>query len=328
MYDFIARNSTELSVQQGETLEVTTPATSRQMGCARAPSGLSVLPVGQVIESSKRWWKCRNSFNQVGFVPFNILQPTSHVESPVSSRPPSVRPAHMTCCAQAWTLLSVNSRLLSDPPHPIPSSCRLPSRRPSRRLSPPSHPALRFCTPQTPRSVRAAYHLTASTDQLRTTRKTKVPACWACVCLGVTGRESKDTQVSKVCPDWRAFSLQKKQKMLYAWGNPFLFMRLLSCVYCQLSSFLMVCSSRVFFQWLTCYLLFAAMLVNDELLHRLTNGKANLNKPLFIQRSSETAIPLDFDSSPEEVADWLRGKGFSDPWVQFFFLSVRVNEEK
>lgn len=55
------------------------------------------------------------------------------------------------------------------------------------------------------------------------------------------------------------------------------------------------------------------MLVNDELLHRLTNGKANLNKPLFIQRSSETAIPLDFDSSPEEVADWLRGKGFSEP---------------
>lgn len=319
MYDFIARNSTELSVQQGETLEVTTPATSHQMRCARTPSGLSVLPVNQVIESSKRWWKCRNYFNQVGFVPFNILQATTHVESPVSSRPPSVRPAHMTCCAQAWTLLSVNSRFLSDPPNlpppAVPSSCRLPPRRPSRRLSPPSHPALRFYTPQTPRSARAAYHLTASTYQLQTTRKTKVPTCWACVCLGVTGRESKAAQVSKVCPDSQAFSLQKKKKkkMLYVWGKPFLFMLLLSCVYCQLSSFLMLCSSRVFFQWLTYYLLFAAMLVNDELLHRLTNGKANLNKPLFIQRSSETAIPLDFDSSPEEVADWLRGKGFSEP---------------
>lgn len=310
MYDFIARNSTELSVQQGETLEVTTPTTSHQMGCARAPSGLSVLPVNQVIESSKRWWKCRNYFNQVGFVPFNILQPTTHVESPVSSRPPSVRPAHMTC-ARAWTLLSVNLRFLSHPPPPIPSSCRLRPHRPSRRLSPPSHPALRFYTPQTPRSVRAAYHLTASTYQLQTTRKTKVPTCWACVCLGVTVCESKATQVSRVCPDWQAFSLQKNA----VWGKPFLFMLLLSCVYCQLSSFLMVCSSRVFFQWLTYYLLFAAMLVNDELLHRLTNGKANLNKPLFIQRSSETAIPLDFDSSPEEVADWLRGKGFSEPWV-------------
>lgn len=55
------------------------------------------------------------------------------------------------------------------------------------------------------------------------------------------------------------------------------------------------------------------MLVNDELLHRLTNGKANLNKPLVIQRSSETSIPLDYDSSPEEVGEWLRGKGFSEP---------------
>ncbi|KAI3359292.1 hypothetical protein L3Q82_002801 [Scortum barcoo] len=50
-YDFVARNSSELSVLQGETLEV--------------------------IESSKRWWKCRNRFDQIGFVPFNILEPLS-----------------------------------------------------------------------------------------------------------------------------------------------------------------------------------------------------------------------------------------------------------
>ncbi|KAM6966989.1 epidermal growth factor receptor kinase substrate 8-like protein 1a [Tautogolabrus adspersus] len=50
-YDFVARNSSELSVLQGETLEV--------------------------IESSKRWWKCQNRFDQIGFVPFNILEPLS-----------------------------------------------------------------------------------------------------------------------------------------------------------------------------------------------------------------------------------------------------------
>lgn len=55
------------------------------------------------------------------------------------------------------------------------------------------------------------------------------------------------------------------------------------------------------------------MMVNDELLQRLTNGKANLNKPLVIHRSSETAVPLDYHSPPEEVAEWLRGKGFSEP---------------
>lgn len=59
--------------------------------------------------------------------------------------------------------------------------------------------------------------------------------------------------------------------------------------------------------------IFAAMMVNDELLQRLTNGKANLNKPLVIHRSSETTVPLDYHSPPEEVADWLRGKGFSEP---------------
>ncbi|XP_037647072.1 epidermal growth factor receptor kinase substrate 8-like protein 1a [Sebastes umbrosus] len=50
-YDFVARNSSELSVLQGEILEV--------------------------IESNKRWWKCRNRFEQIGFVPSNILEPLS-----------------------------------------------------------------------------------------------------------------------------------------------------------------------------------------------------------------------------------------------------------
>ncbi|XP_061568307.1 epidermal growth factor receptor kinase substrate 8-like protein 1a isoform X2 [Cololabis saira] len=50
-YDFVARNSSELSVLHGETLEV--------------------------IESSKRWWKCQNRFDEIGFVPSNILEPLS-----------------------------------------------------------------------------------------------------------------------------------------------------------------------------------------------------------------------------------------------------------
>uniref|UniRef100_A0A3Q4BB95 SH3 domain-containing protein n=1 Tax=Mola mola TaxID=94237 RepID=A0A3Q4BB95_MOLML len=54
-YDFVARNSSELSVLQGETLEV--------------------------IESSKRWWKCQNRFDQIGFVPSNILEPLSAVNN-------------------------------------------------------------------------------------------------------------------------------------------------------------------------------------------------------------------------------------------------------
>ncbi|XP_056610026.1 epidermal growth factor receptor kinase substrate 8-like protein 1a [Triplophysa dalaica] len=53
-YDFVARNSSELSVLHGETLEV--------------------------LQSTKRWWKCRNSYGEVGFVPHNILEPINHSE--------------------------------------------------------------------------------------------------------------------------------------------------------------------------------------------------------------------------------------------------------
>ncbi|XP_045569654.1 epidermal growth factor receptor kinase substrate 8-like protein 1 [Salmo salar] len=78
-YGFVARNSSELSVLQGETLEV--------------------------IESSKRWWKCRNDFDQIGFVPFNILEPLSalnnnHRDSPValrqSKKVPFAQPRHFS----------------------------------------------------------------------------------------------------------------------------------------------------------------------------------------------------------------------------------------
>ncbi len=45
----------------------------------------------QVIESSKRWWKCRNKFNEVGFVPFNILEPGTHIDNPVLHKTPKVQ---------------------------------------------------------------------------------------------------------------------------------------------------------------------------------------------------------------------------------------------
>ncbi|XP_056285395.1 epidermal growth factor receptor kinase substrate 8-like protein 1 isoform X2 [Pseudoliparis swirei] len=171
-YDFIARNSSELSVQQGETLEV--------------------------IESSKRWWKCRNRFDQIGFVPFNILDPLAHVDSPVTNRPPNT-PAPPP-------LAKTFSAGPSSSPAPSPAPAHAPQR-------PHSGPAY-------------GQHIPAAEDQ--------------------------DNKV---------------------------------------------------------------MLMNDELLQRLTNGKTPLNRALVIPRSSETSLPLDFHSPPDEVAEWLQGKGFSEPTV-------------
>uniref|UniRef100_A0A8B9JKR6 Uncharacterized protein n=1 Tax=Astyanax mexicanus TaxID=7994 RepID=A0A8B9JKR6_ASTMX len=115
----------------------------------------SNLSLSQVMESSKRWWKCRNRFNEVGFVPFNILEPVSHIE--------------ITCLSLSLSLsLSFFSLFLS-----------------------------------------------------------------------------------------LSFSL-------------------------------------------------SAMQVNDELLKRLTNGKAALSKPLVIHRLADTSVPLDYHSPPAEVEAWLQ----------------------
>ncbi|KAJ8245826.1 hypothetical protein GJAV_G00260710 [Gymnothorax javanicus] len=173
-YDFVARNSSELSVLQGEELEV--------------------------IESSKRWWKCRNRFNEIGFVPFNILEPLppnseTQPEAPAAHRERKPSPSPHT------------NRFSYNPPPPPPLSLDPSSLRPRSMFLPPTH--------------------SGSTEDAE-----------------------------------------------------------------------------------------KAMTINDELLHRLTNGKGSLTRPLVIPRSSDTSLPLDYHSSPAEVMAWLRGKGFSEPTVQ------------
>ncbi|XP_036381124.1 epidermal growth factor receptor kinase substrate 8-like protein 1 [Megalops cyprinoides] len=173
-YDFVARNSSELSVLQGEMLEV--------------------------VESSKRWWKCRNRFDQIGFVPFNILEPLSALNDTQSDKP-------------------------------------APQKQPKDSPSP--HVTRATYTPPAPPPLN---------PDPSTLRPRSMPP---------------HTQHSPSAED-----MDK------------------------------------------------VMVINDELLQRLTNGKANIARPLVIPRSTDTSVPLDYHSLPSEVEEWLRGKGFSEPTVQ------------
>ncbi|KAJ8402497.1 hypothetical protein AAFF_G00365800 [Aldrovandia affinis] len=171
-YDFVARNSSELSVLQGETLEV--------------------------VESSKRWWKCRNRYDQIGFVPFNILEPLSALNDTHNGIPITHRPSKKVPLSPL-----TNKYFSYAPPSPLSIS------------SDPS--GLNFhSNPTTP-----------------------------------TGEDS----------------------------------------------------DRV-------------MVMNDELLQRLANGRTSSSRALVIPRTNDTSAPLDYHSPPPEVEEWLRGKGFSKPTVQ------------
>ncbi|XP_060757942.1 epidermal growth factor receptor kinase substrate 8-like protein 1a isoform X2 [Neoarius graeffei] len=166
-YDFVARNSSELSVLHGETL--------------------------QVLDSSTRWWKCRNSYDEIGFVLSNILEPVNETEQD-------------------------SSVIMHKPSMKVP-------------LSPPGFGRFSYTAPNP----------LGGDNSYTGPRPISMPS------MGSDG-------------------------------------------------------DRV-------------MLMNNELAQRLAHERGGSVRPLVINKANDTTVPLNYQSPPDEVQKWLRGKGFSDDTV-------------
>ncbi|XP_074872042.1 epidermal growth factor receptor kinase substrate 8-like protein 1 [Carettochelys insculpta] len=110
-YDFVARNNNEMSVLQGEILEV--------------------------LDNSKKWWKVQKRSGQQGYVPYNILRPLPAGQSHSPGRPPHETSSASSSPGQSRVLappaLPASTKSVSAPNGPNWNGSKEPGIDPNER---------------------------------------------------------------------------------------------------------------------------------------------------------------------------------------------------
>lgn len=73
IHDFTSRNSKELTIRKGETVEASGRETDRPVPLCDLTLLTRLVP--QLLDMSRQWWKVRDSRGEVGYVPNNVLEP-------------------------------------------------------------------------------------------------------------------------------------------------------------------------------------------------------------------------------------------------------------
>lgn len=284
LYDFQARNSKELSVQQGEEVAV--------------------------LLDNRQWWCVRNTEGAIGFVPSTIVEDSVVLPSPPTTAPPPV-PTTQVTSSQTVVPKTETTTVLSSAPAPVsapapaqaPSPTRAAGRAPKTSAAPPAQEGPQFphvelrpvgmAKPNRPVSAPPASLVIPPPPPSKLPPVTPPPYSPppALVITNNNGTAQKEKEAT--LPGGTDLARAIQEKNLKKVDHEAEKKRREQAQQNKLSS---------------------ADMLNDELKRRMTSSQGKLT-PTSQRKENQPAVHLTAESSAPEVKLWLKSKGFSGSCV-------------